>query len=184
MKGLVFFLHPAVNRSKILLIDSAAFYHFVHIAKRGGVLCGDDDTSGIPVNTVAESGRKGIFSLRIPLAPLIKVSFQVVKKSRTFRLVSFLLIALVAPVRQNARRFVQEDNIAVLINDVEARSKTRKLGGIRSGLFGKKLVGDKHFDRVSCVQYLFFLGTLPVDFYPFFPDKLIHKGKGQPPNRF
>ena len=68
--------HSAVNYTQIIFFQLAVLDLLVHDAQSLGGLGGDDDAAGVPVNTVAQGGGKGVLGPGVPLLFLVEIGLD------------------------------------------------------------------------------------------------------------
>ena len=145
-------------------------YFFVHNAQSLGVLCGDNYTARIAVNTVAQRRGKGLLRFWVILSLLAKISLKVHSKG--------VVRPLGILVNKDSRALVEKHNIFVLVKDIQLRGDSCKctvilFGGIEKLLSYEKLYG------VALAKHIFLLCSFAVDLYFFGSYKLIHHRRGQ-----
>ena len=123
-----------MNYTQIIFFQLAILDLLVHDAQSLGGLGGDDDAAGVPVDTVAQGGGKGVLLPRPPFALGVEIGLDMVdERAAVFR--------AVVRVDGLARLFVDQQDVFILIDDVQLR---RGDGQIGIFFFGgiKKLVVD------------------------------------------
>ena len=106
---------------------------FVEDAQGLGVLGGDDDAAGVPVNAVAEGGGESVLPAGVPLPLLVEVGLDVVDEGVD-------LLRLVG-VADQALALVRKKEVLVFIDDGKVGFKNGEEAVLLRGLV-KELVVD------------------------------------------
>ena len=135
---------------------------FVHAAEGGGILGGDDEPLGVPVDAVAERRRKGLLGSRVVFALVVEVFLDLVEQRNG---------AVLPPVRVHAGGLVHDEDVPVLVG---GRDLT---GGVpervrRFGL-GEELVLCKDADGVALGEQLVALAACAVQADVLLADELV-----------
>ena len=151
----------------------------VHDPQGLGVLGGDDDAAGVPVNAVAQGGGKGVLLVGAPLLFLVEVGLDVGDEGVD-------PLPLVG-VDHQPRPFVDQEQVLILIEDVQLGLEHRQEGVLRGGGV-EKLVVDVKLEQVPLGQTGVPLGPLAVELDPLDADVFLGQrgrekgeGFGQPP---
>ena len=156
----------ADNGGKIDLLNLAVFDLFVHNAQRLGIFCRDHDAAGVAVDAVAERRRKAVLPRRVPLAFRAEIRLNVCDER--------VPAPLPRAVTEDARLFVHEQDIPVLIHDVEPGH-----GDFAPRIFLprrlKKLVREIYAHRVALREARLALCRAAVDLNILFAQRLLQK---------
>ena len=98
-----------------------------------GIFGGQDDPAGIAVDAVAQGGGEGVLVPGVPLLFLIKVGLDMGDQGVDL----FLFVG----VAQQARPFVEQQQVFILIHDVQPGLEDREKGVVLPGGV-KKLIVD------------------------------------------
>ena len=141
------------NDTEIGLLHLPVLDFLVHDPQGLGVLGGNDDAAGVPVDAVAQGGSKGVLPIGGPLLLLIKVGLDVGDEG-----VDPLVFVR---MDHHAGALVQEHQVFIFVDDVQLRLEDRQEGVFRGrGL--KKLVIDIKLEQVPLLEAGVPLGTLAV----------------------
>ena len=72
------FFGSSFDYAKIFFFEFAVFDFVVENTKSCGVFCSNNYSAGVAVDSVAKSGNKGIFVLRVIFAFFVKIALYVV----------------------------------------------------------------------------------------------------------
>ena len=177
-----FVLQPALvwlgmtaNRTKIVLFDLSVAYFFIQDPKRFGILGRNNDTSGVPVNAVAEGGGEGMLFLRMPFAFLSQIGLNVGDQG--------VVIPFPGAVTEHTGLLVSEKDILILIENAEAWFCDLQPGVVLSRRL-KKFVIDIQRQYIPDSQAEVPLGGLSVNLDTLETDILLQKAVRQQGNGF
>ena len=109
-----------------------------------GGLGGDDDATGVPVNTVAQGGGEGVFLPGPPFFLLVQIGLDLVNEGPA-------VFRPVVGVDGQPGPFVHQEDVFILVNDIELGGGYGEIGVILPG-FVEKLVVDiqrQHIPRLE-----------------------------------
>ena len=110
------FLRYAVNKTEICFFYFVVFQFCVYYPERFRVFRTDDNAAGVAVYSVAESGGKRVFSVRIITAVYKQVRGDMINQRIYFSFAIIIFIAaVVSGVNYHARFFIRKKNVLVLI---------------------------------------------------------------------
>ena len=126
-------LGPPQGDAEIGFLDLVVPDLFVEDAQGLGVLGGDDDAAGVPVNAVAEGGGESVLPAGVPLPLLVEVGLDVVDEGVD-------LLRLVG-VADQALALIGEKNVLILVDDGKVGFENGEEAVLLRGLV-KELVVD------------------------------------------
>ena len=156
----------ADDGGEIDLLDLAVFDLFIHDAQRLGVFRRDHDAAGIAVDAIAERGRKAVLPRRVPLALCAEIRLDIGDER--------IPAPLPRAVAEDARLFVHEQDVFVLIDDIEPGGRDLAPGIFLPRRF-KKLVREIDAHRVALGEARLALCRAAVDLYILFPQRLLQQ---------
>ena len=100
-----------MNDAEIIFFNLTVFKLLIQNAQAFCVLCRNNDSARVSVDSVDKGGRKGVFILRVVFALFIKITLH----SRNKSVIVFVFIG----VRKQTDFFVEQENVFILINDIK-----------------------------------------------------------------
>ena len=151
-KGVCHLLRIAVDGAEIELSDLVVFYLLVHNAQSLGILCRDNDTSRVSVDTVAKRGSKGLLGIGVILALLIEICLDMHYEG--------ILPCAIVLVDKHPGTLVAKNYIVILVNYIQLWRDSGKCAVVPFGR-AEELVTDEElylvaplvksaFARISC----------------------------------
>ena len=153
-----------------MLSDLSRLYLGVHISQRLCILCRNNDTARVSVDTVAQRRGEGLLLVGIVLSLAVKIRLDMHYEG--------VLSPLVVLMDKHSGALIEKHYIIVLIENIELGSYTAQRSVVLFGII-EKLVSYKELYLVTLAKYIFLLRSLTVDLYLLRPDALIHHRRWQ-----